>query len=144
MKVSELMMKDITSVEQDDSIQTLVETLETSEVCSIPVTDRENRLVGIISEHDILSAAVPKYMQLLHTVSFVPGLDQLTSGLRRIANDSVGMHMCTRVVSVVADADDLQAADLILRNRLGLLPVIDGHGRLVGVVRRIDLFSHVL
>ena len=62
MKVSELMVKDLTSVQEDDTMRMLVETLERSETSSVPVTDEESRLVGIISERDVLAAAVPKYM----------------------------------------------------------------------------------
>lgn len=144
MKVSELMLKDLTSVEADDTIRSLVETLETAETSSIPVIDEDSRLVGIISEHDVLAAAVPKYMELLHSASFMPNIDQLTAGLNRIADDSVKRHMCQDAVSVRSDADDLQAADLMLRRKLRLLPVVDGAGRLVGIVRRVDLFKHVL
>jgi len=144
MKVSELMLKDLTSVEADDTVRMLVETLETSETSSVPVTDEDSRLVGIISERDVLTAAVPKYMELLHSASFVPNINQLTAGLNRISNDPVRKHMSPSVVSVRHDADDLQAADLMLRKRLRLLPVVDDDGRLVGVVRRVDLFKHVL
>lgn len=144
MRVNDLMLKDITSVESGDTIRTLVDTLETSESTSIPVTNEDGRLVGIISERDVLAAALPKYMEMLHTASFLPNLDQLTQGLQRIGNDSVERHMCAKPVSIRADAHDLQAADIMLRKGLRLLPVIDGEGRLVGVVRRVDLFRHVL
>ena len=144
MKVSELMIKDLTSVEPDDTMRILVEILESSETSSIPVTDEESRLVGIISERDVLASAVPKYMELLHSASFMPNIDQLASGLNRVADDPVKSHMSHKTVSVRADADDLQAADLMLRHKLRLLPVVDGDGRLVGVVRRVDLFKHVL
>jgi len=144
MKVSQLMVKDLTSVEADDTIRSLVETLETSETSSVPVTDAESRLVGIISERDVLAAAVPKYMELLHSASFMPNIDQLTAGLNRIADDSVKRYMNQKVVSTSADSYDLQAADLMLRNKLRLLPVVDEDGVLVGIVRRVDLFKHVL
>ena len=144
MKVSELMVKDLTSVEADDTIRFLVETLETSETSSVPVTDDESRLVGIISERDVLAAAVPKYMELLHSASFMPNINQLAAGLQRIADNAVKLHMCRDVVSVRSDADDLQAADLMLRHKLRLLPVVGENGRLVGIVRRVDLFKHVL
>jgi len=144
MKVSQLMVKDLTSVEADDTIRSLVETLETSETSSVPVTDAESRLVGIISERDVLAAAVPKYMELLHSASFMPNIDQLTAGLNRIADDSVKRYMIQKVVSTSADSYDLQAADLMLRNKLRLLPVVDEDGVLVGIVRRVDLFKHVL
>lgn len=131
-------------MEATDSIRTLVETLESSETSSVPVTDEEGRLVGIISERDVLVAALPKYMELLHSASFMPDIDQLTRGLNRIAADPVERYMSQKVVSTRADADDLQAADLMLRHKLRLLPVVDSDGGLVGIVRRVDLFKHVL
>lgn len=144
MKVSELMVKDLTSVQEDDTMRMLVETLERSETSSVPVTDEESRLVGIISERDVLAAAVPKYMELLHSATFMPNIDQLASGLNRIADDPVKRYMSHKTISLREDADDLQAADLMLRNKLRLLPVVDGDGRLVGIMRRVDLFKHVL
>jgi len=144
MKVHDLMLKDLTSVEPDDTIRTLVETIESAEVSGLPVTDENGCLVGIIFEKDILTAALPKYMDLLSSTAFIPNLDQLTRGLNRIADDSVSEHMSSDVICVEQDADDLQAADLMMRHRLSLLPVVDGAGHLVGVVRRIDLFTHVL
>ena len=144
MKVRDLMVKDLTSVEADDTIRCLVETLEISETPSVPVTDQEGGLVGVISESDVLAAAVPKNMELLHSVSFMPNFDQLAGGLNRIADDPVKSHMCSKAISVGCDADDLHAADLMLRHKLHLLPVVDVNGRLGGVVRRVDLFKHVV
>ena len=144
MRVRELMLRDLTSVESEDSMTILVETLETSETSSVPVTDENSRLVGIISERDVLAAAMPKYMEMLHSASFMPNMDQLTAGLGRIAEDPVAEHMCRRVISVDENAEDLQAADLMLRHKFRLLPVVNQDGVLVGVVRRVDLFKHVL
>jgi CBS-domain-containing membrane protein len=144
MKVSELMHRDLTSLDPSDTIRTLVETLESSETSSVPVTDAENRLLGIVSERDVLSAAVPRYMELLHSATFMPNLNQLAIGLNRIADEPVHLHMSRKVISVPIDGEDLQAADLMLRHKLRLLPVVDDKGGLVGIVRRIDLFKHVL
>ena len=144
MKVRELMRRDLTSVDPGDPMRTLVETLDSAEMSSVPVTDEDDRLVGVISEHDVLAAALPRYMELLHSASFVPNLDQLASGLARIADEPVGKYMSGKLVFVHADADDLQAADLMLRHKLRLLTVVDGQGRLAGVVRRVDLFKHAL
>ena len=74
----------------------------------------------------------------------MPNIDQLASGLNRIADDPVKRYMSHKTISLREDADDLQAADLMLRNKLRLLPVVDGDGRLVGIMRRVDLFKHVL
>ena len=144
MKVIELMLRDLTSVDPDDTIRTLVEILESAETSSIPVTDTANRVVGIISEHDVLSAAVPRYMEILQSASFMPNFGQLETGLNRIAEQSVSHYMDTNPISVRDDEEDIQAADLMLRHKLRLLPVVNREEELVGVVRRVDLFKHVL
>jgi CBS domain-containing protein len=140
MRVCELMVRELTSVDPADSIRTLA----VSETPSIPVTDSDDRLVGVVSERDVLATAVPRYMELLHGASFMPNLDQLAAGLNRNADDPVKAHKSRKAISVRADADDLQAADLMLRHKVRLLPVVDADGRSVGVVRRPNLFKHVL
>jgi len=144
MRVCDLMLKDLTSVDPDDSVRTLVETLETAEATSVPVTDDDDHLVGVVSERDVLAAALPRYMELLHSGAFLPNLDQLARGLNRVADEPVSRLMRRSVISVRDNADDLQAADLLLRNGRRCLPVVDVDGRRVGIVRRVDLFKHVL
>jgi CBS domain-containing protein len=51
--------------------------------------------------------------------------------------------MTREVVAVQPEDTDLYAADLMLRKGLKQLPVVDREGRLVGVVRRIDLLSRL-
>jgi len=144
MKICEIMLRDLSSVDPGDTVRTLVETMESAEISSIPVTDANDRLVGIISERDVLSAALPRYVEFLHSASFMPNLDQLSTGLQRIADEPVSRYMTKNPIRVCIDDDDLQAADQLLRNKLRILPVVDRDGRLVGVIRRVDLFSHVL
>jgi CBS-domain-containing membrane protein len=143
MKACELMVRDLTSVDPDDSMRTLVETLEVPETWSVSLTDDDNRLVGVDSERDVL-AAVPRYMELLHSASNMPNLGRRAAGLNRIPDDPAKVHISRKAISVRADAEDLQAADLMLRHKLRLLPVVDADGRLAGIGRRLDLFKHVL
>jgi len=103
VKVRELMLRDLTSVDPGDSIRLLVETLESAETSSVPVTDEDGHLVGVISEHDVLAATLPRYMELLHSASFVPNLDQLARGLVRIAGEPVDRHMSRKLVCPVPE-----------------------------------------
>jgi len=144
MKVGELMLRDLTSVEENDTIRTLVEALATSETPSITVTDDNSCPVGIISEEDVLIAAMPRYMAMLQSASYVPNLEQLLAGLRRIAEEPVHKYMTRKVILVDVATEDLHAADLMLRHKLRLLPVVAADGGLVGVVRRADLFKRIL
>ena len=144
MKVREIMTKDLTAIERDVPVRELIFILENAEMPNMPVVDDEGRLIGFISEKDMIRAALPGYFEMLHSASFIPDMNQLATKLLRIAEDPVEKYMHKEVFYVTEDDDDLRAADLIIRKGVKNLPVVDGDGRLVGRVRRIDLLRHFL
>jgi CBS domain-containing protein len=144
MKVREIMTKDLTAVEKDIPVRELIFILDNAEMPNVPVVDEENRLIGFISEKDLIRAALPGYFEMLHSASFIPDMNQLARKLDEIADLPIEKYMRSNVLSVTMDDDDLRAADLIIRKGVKNLPVVDGEGHLVGRVRRIDLLRHLL
>lgn len=144
MKVRDIMTKDLTSVDEDATLQELLYLLDNSELSGVPVVDEEGLVVGFISERDVIEAALPDYFEMLRTAFYIPDINQLSKQLEEIENDPVAKHMTKEVVSVSANEEDLHVADLIIRNDLNRIPVVDEDGILVGVVRRIDLMEALL
>jgi len=144
MRVREIMTKDLTSVDQDIPVRELIFILDSARMPNIPIVDEENRLVGFISEKDLIRAALPGYFEMLHSASFIPDMNQLARKLALIADDPIEKYMHREVLFVTEDDDDLQAADLIIRKNLKNLPVVDEQGHLVGRVKRIDLLKHLV
>jgi len=144
MKVREIMTRDLTAVERDVPVRELIFILDNAEMPNVPVVDDEGVLIGIISEKDLIRAALPGYFEMLHSASFIPDMNQLTRKLAEIANEPLEKYMRPDVLSVTEEDDDLRAADLIIRKGVKNVPVVDGMGRLVGRVRRIDLLRHFL
>jgi CBS-domain-containing membrane protein len=96
----------------------------------MPVVDREGRLVGIVSEADLLRDAVT-----LTVATSTPVRVSTVTPPRRI-----GEVMTHQVVSVTADADVDEAVDLLAAMVLKSLPVLLG-GRVVGMVSRRDMIG---
>ena len=144
MKVREIMTKDLTAVEKDIPVRELIFILDNAEMPNMSVVDEENRLIGFISEKDLIRAALPGYFEMLHSASFIPDMNQLARKLDEIADLPIERYMHPNVLSVTVEDDDLRAADLIIRKGVKNLPVVDGEGQLVGRVRRIDLLRHLL
>ncbi|MFC2095192.1 HPP family protein [Candidatus Bipolaricaulota bacterium] len=144
MKVREIMTRDLTAVEKDIPVRELIFILNNAQMPNVPVVDEEGRLIGFISEKDLIRAALPGYFEMLHSTSFIPDMNQLARKLTQIADEPIERFVRTPVMSVTEDDDDLQAADLIIRKNVKNLPVVDAEGRLVGRVRRIDLLRHFL
>jgi CBS domain-containing protein len=144
MKVREIMTRDLTSCEKDISVRELIFILDSAGIPNIPIVDEEEKVIGYISEKDLIKAALPGYFEMLHTTSFIPDLNQISKKLTQIADDPIEKYMQHDVLVVTEDDDDLQAADLIIRKGVKSLPVVDSEGRLVGKVKRIDLLQHLL
>ncbi|MEP6981478.1 MAG: CBS domain-containing protein [Nakamurella sp.] len=93
-----------------------------------PVVDADGRLVGIVSESDLLRYRLPDDP---HRVD----------GLRRRTPPAVGLvvdAMTTPVESLTPGADIADAVRIMLAERIRCLPVVDGTG-VVGIVTRRDL-----
>ncbi len=144
MRVRDIMTKDITAVEREIPVRELIFILENAEMPNMPVVDGDGKLIGFISERDLIRAALPGYFEMLHSASFLPDMNQLAKKLAQIADDPIEKYMHREVHYVTEDDDDLRAAELIIREGVKNLPVVDREGRLVGRVRRIDLLRHFL
>lgn len=143
MKAGDLMRRDLTSVDLDTTVSHVIYLLHQSGLSSLPVLDEEGRVVGVISERDLIRAVLPGYVEMLQSAAFLPSLDQLARRLREIGGKPIAEFMVHDVVFARPDDSDLHLADLMIRKGLKQIPVLDAEKRLVGVVRRIDLLHRL-
>jgi len=142
MKVREIMTKDLTSIEADAPLRELIFVLDNARMPNIPIVDDDGKLIGIISEKDVIRAALPGYFEMLHSTSFIPDMNQLARKLAEIADEPISRYMQTEPLYVSWNDAVLQAADLIIRRGLKNLPVVDDEMHLIGRIKRIDLLKH--
>jgi acetoin utilization protein AcuB len=95
----------------------------------LPVVDRKEKPVGIITQTDLLNASPSPATAL--SVSEVNYL---------LANLRIRDVMSSPVVTVSDDAPLEEAARVMVENKFGCLPVI-GAGKLVGVITETDIFK---
>ncbi|MCQ4084818.1 CBS domain-containing protein [Streptomyces sp. RB6PN25] len=105
---------------------------------SVPVVDADDRVIGVVSESDLLAKAA------VEATDHRPGpVSRLRE--RRLHDEAQGETAATLMtaptISVYLATPVADAAWLAARSRLKPLPVTDHKGRLVGVVRRIALLE---
>jgi len=144
MKASEFMLRDVPTVSEETCIRDFVRMLYASGSSGLPVVDEDRRVVGFLSERDVIQAALPGYFDLLQSESFWPEVEQFSKKLREIAQERVRTYMVREVGKVNQEEDDLYVAELMIQKGFKLLPVVDHQGKLLGVVRRIDLLKGLL
>jgi CBS domain-containing protein len=115
--VREAMTTDVVTARASEPIDTIAERLVERRHKSLPVVDEQLRLVGLVSEADVL------------------GREPLSG---RTNGRSVGSVMTKEVITLSPDDSCGAARLLIAEHGLRMVPVVDG-GRLVGVLSRSDV-----
>ena len=134
--VKDIMTAQVVTVRRDTSFKELAILLGSSRVSAFPVTDGAARLIGIVSEADML---IKEADQAIH-----PGL---FAGMRRGGEHAkaaglVAADMMTRdPVTIGPDEPVERAAFLMYDHGVKRLPVVDAAGRLAGIVSRADVLS---
>ncbi|MDK2840048.1 MAG: hypothetical protein PWQ83_1627 [Thermosipho sp. (in: thermotogales)] len=143
MKVKDFYIRDITAVLEDESVSRVLKILSRQQVTGVPVMDEDYKVVGFISENDIIRAALPSYFSLLQTASFIPDLNQFVRNLKKISNRAVSEIMTKPAITIKESTPLLHAADLMIRHSLKILPVVDEDDKLLGVITRMKILEAV-
>ncbi len=136
MKIQDLMTKDVVSVRTDATLKDVAEILSVQRISGLPVLDEEGRLVGVVSEADILTKARGKKREGGILTWLGDGRDVAA---RKLLARTAGEAMTAPVVFVSPTAPVFEAATLMVDRNVNRLPVVDAEGRLVGIVTRADL-----
>jgi CBS domain-containing protein len=145
--VSDIMSRDIVTVLPEDDIEALLVLLRQHELPGVPVVDHSDRLVGIVTEADLVireegaDLRLPHHIDLFGGVIFLEPFKHYEERLRRAFASTVG-EMMTRDPVTVGPGDSVRhAARVISERRHNRLPVVDQDGNLVGVVTRVDVLE---
>ncbi|WP_285571879.1 CBS domain-containing protein [Actinoallomurus iriomotensis] len=123
------MTKSVVSAYPDAPFHEIVHVMIERGITALPVIDEEYRVLGFVSESDLLAKeAVEARPRRL-------GLRRRRGGRATKAADL----MTTPAVSVRPETTIVRAAQLLDRRGIKRLPVVDDQGRLVGIVSRRDL-----
>lgn len=71
-----MMVRDVTAVTQDETVENVVRIMATQFLSGIPVVTEDMRVIGFVSETDVIRAAIPGYFSLLQSTTFIPDMSQ--------------------------------------------------------------------
>ncbi|MFE1172874.1 CBS domain-containing protein [Streptomyces sp. NPDC058773] len=134
--VGDVMTRAVVAVGQEASFKEVVETLERWRVSALPVLAGDGRVIGVVSEADLLPkeefrAAQPSRVEQLRRVEEV----------RKAGGRTAGDLMSAPALTVHAGDTLAQAARTMAFKSVKRLPVVDGTGLLAGIVSRADLLK---
>lgn len=133
--VADLMTTEVVSVDEKASFKQMVELIEQHHISALPVVDDERRVIGVVSEADLLLKEDRTDLEEHH---------MFESRRRREERGKAGGTsakelMSSPAVTIRPEANVRDAAKLMHDRLVKRLPVVDGNGRLVGVISRTDV-----
>jgi len=143
MRASDIMVRDVVTARPDTRLVDAIKLMGDHDVSALPVVDDDGRLIGIISESDLIHRVE------IGTEKHRPWWLEAVSGAAALAEDFAKSHgktvdevMTTDVVSASEDTPLSEIATLLERKRIKRVPIVR-NGKLVGVVSRSNLVQAV-
>lgn len=132
MLVRDRMTLNPITIKPDSSVTDALRLMNEKKIRRLPVLDGEGKLVGIVSDRDLLLAS-PSPATSLAVWEIHDLLSKLT----------VDKSMTPKVITVSEDTPLEEAARVMVDNKIGGLPVMRG-SELVGIISESDLFKTLL
>jgi CBS domain-containing protein len=134
--VSDVMTRTAVAVGRDAPFKDVVALMDQWKVSALPVLEGEGRVIGVVSEADLL---LKEEFRDSDPDRFVQR--ERLADLAKAGGVTAQELMSTPAVTVHADATLGEAARIMARRRVKRLPVVDGVGMLEGIVSRADLLK---
>ena len=142
MKVKDVMDPSPDIIRTSDTFEHLIKILGEVKYHVIFVVDKEDKLVGIITEGDIIKMLVPKYITVDETLIFVMDENYFERKCLESKHLTVNEIM-SKVIFIVGEDDPIiKAAAFMVVNKIQSVPVVR-NGKVVGIVPRSILLKHI-
>jgi CBS domain-containing protein len=150
MKAKDLMIPIQDFLKPDNTLRDAVNLLRIAKkgeekvgVKGLPVLNKDGKLVGMLSMTDILKAVHPSYMSLMNLSNFT--WDGMVESLAKsVADKKVETVMSKEVFTVKEDDPLMECVDLIIKNNIRRLPVIDKTEKVAGMIYERDVFFAIV
>jgi acetoin utilization protein AcuB len=129
MLVKNWMSKDVVTIDVDGSMQDAGNLMKEKNIRMLPVL-KKGELVGILTDGDLKRASASDATTLdVHELLYL------------LSKIKISNIMTKKIITVPPDCTVEEAAEIFMKNKISSLPVVDGNGRIVGVITQDDLFK---
>ena len=138
--VADVMALGVVSAPLETVFKDLVSALAHNRVSSLPIVNASHQVVGVVSEADLLARVAGELGRAPGVHRFAGPGDQ-----HQAAHGSTARELMTAPAVTVGMLTPIaEAVRLAARAKVRRMPVVDQHGRLVGIVTRADLLRPFL
>lgn len=142
LRVRDIMTAEVISVRPDTSVGRIAQLMDGKAISGMPVVDDDGHVVGIVTDFDLVVRNTPidppPFLPLLEGRIPLETEGHFRKRIRHMVGTEARDVMTEDVITIGPDEGVEALAQIMVKRRLNLVPVIEG-GRLVGVVSRADV-----
>jgi len=143
LTVADIMSEKTPTVSMEDSLKKVANIMFKHRLDGIAVVDSDKKLVGEVSEKELLKFALPDYESFIANIANAPDLEPFEDTLKKSDRVLVKDVMNKNIETVFKDTLVVEAAALMLFKDVDRVMVVD-NDRLVGMVSRSDIVSKII
>ncbi|NLK20650.1 MAG: CBS domain-containing protein [Epulopiscium sp.] len=148
MKAKDIMQRNVMYVKRDARIEEVAKILFENKISGVPVVEDDKTVIGIVTEKDLLvkdkEPRFPSYVEFLGSIIFVEGVKQYDEELRKLAATVAEEIMTKNVYTITEEAPVEEIAKIMVEKGVNRVPVVDGKGKLIGIISRADMLKTIL
>ncbi|WP_419887857.1 CBS domain-containing protein [Neobacillus niacini] len=143
MKVRDIMITKVFTVKPSNTIKELLDILNSNRIGGVPVVDDKDHLVGMVSDGDVLRYLAPKPLGIAGLVYIIEA-EEIEEVLNEKLDTQVKDIMTKRNLLFVSPDEEFdKTVRLLSRHHFKKLPVVNGAGRVIGVLSRGDIIHNI-
>ena len=144
-RVKDIMSRDVVTIFAGDTIHEALTLMGENRVSALPVVDRQNHCVGILSTSDLVDMTRDVDDDIYHLDMVDPAtqrflLDKLAHSM---GSETVQSFMSEVVATIDIETTLGKATREMLRNRVHHLPVVDTKNKLIGIISTLDVLAEL-
>lgn len=147
LTTADVMTRDVITVRKETTIRELAELFAHHRISSAPVVDAKGDLLGIVTESDLVeqdkNLHIPTVISLFDWVIYLESEKKFERELKKMTGQTVGDIYAEDVMTVAPTTPISDVADIMSREKVHAVPVVDGQ-KVVGIVARIDLIRTMI
>lgn len=144
LRARDIMTTDVAAVTPETTVEELARLLMEKDISGAPVIDDAGRLIGIVTEHDLIKKErrlhIPTVVQIFDAFIYLESSKRFEEDLKKMVAKKVADIYTKDVVTVGEDSTVTEIATIMTDKDIHLLPVMKD-GEMVGIVGKKDILK---
>ena len=142
MKVGQIMSQPVVTTSPTTLVNDVWKLIFKTHIHGLPIVDNHQKLIGIVSEEDLLRKLYPNYAEIIPDFSAGEDFEgEMGEKLEKLKKMTVEKVMNKQVVSTSPDSNVMRALSRMIIRKVRQLPVLSAHGKIIGMISKGDIFD---